>query len=59
MEQHKIWDFYQNNHEIGDAAFDAYPRYHFIAKQVKDSASVLNIGVGRGGLEKILTNRGG
>ena len=58
MNQEKIWDHFQNNEEM-DGAFDnAFPRYAYIAQQVKAGMSVLNIGVGRGGLEKILLNKG-
>lgn len=58
MNQTKIWDHFQNNEEM-DAAFDkAFPRYEYIAQQVASRVSVLNIGVGRGGLENILLKKG-
>lgn len=58
MNQTKIWDHFQNNEEM-DGAFDnAFPRYEYIAQQVSTGMSVLNIGVGRGGLENILLKKG-
>lgn len=57
MDQKKIWDHFQNNEEM-DHAFDkAFPRYAYIANQVASGVSVLNIGVGRGGLESILLKK--
>lgn len=58
MNQTKIWDHFQNNDEM-DGAFDnAFPRYEYIAQQIASGMSVLNIGVGRGGLENILIKKG-
>jgi SAM-dependent methyltransferase len=58
MNQTKIWDYFQNDAEM-DGAFDnAFPRYEYIAQQVASGMSVLNIGVGRGGLENILLKKG-
>lgn len=54
MDQKKIWEYFQNSEEHGDAAFNARARYEFIAKHVASGTHVLNIGVGRGGLEGIL-----
>ena len=58
MDQTKIWDHFQNNDEIGDAFINALPRYEFLAKQIKSGMTILNIGVGRGGLESILVKKG-
>lgn len=58
MDQTKIWDYFQNDEEIGDAAFNARPRYEFLAQQISPEMRVLNIGVGRGGLEAILLKKG-
>jgi SAM-dependent methyltransferase len=58
MNQTKIWDHFQNNDEM-DGVFDnAFPRYQYIAQQIASGMSVLNIGVGRGGLENILLKKG-
>ena len=56
MDQTRIWDFFQND-EAGEAVFNARPRYEFLAGQIADGQRVLDIGVGRGGLESILTRR--
>jgi len=58
MDQTKIWDYFQNDDEVGDVAFNARPRYEFLAKQIAPGSSVLNIGAGRGGLEAILVEQG-
>lgn len=58
MDQTKIWDHFQNDTEMGDAFVNAIPRYDFIARQIASGMCVLNIGVGRGGLEKILLKKG-
>ena len=58
MDQTKIWDYFQNHEEVGDAAFNARPRYEFLAQQIAPSIHALNIGVGRGGLEAILVKKG-
>ncbi|MEJ2061217.1 MAG: class I SAM-dependent methyltransferase [Gammaproteobacteria bacterium] len=57
MEQNKIWEYYQNNDDTDDAFVNARPRYAFISKQISKSSDVLNIGVGRGGLESILVDK--
>lgn len=57
MEQQKIWDYFQSSKEH-DVFNDSTPRYFFLAKKIPLTARVLNIGVGRGGLEKILKSRG-
>lgn len=58
MDQTKIWDHFQNDDEAGDVFINALPRYEFIAKQIALGMSVLNIGVGRGGLESFLLKKG-
>lgn len=57
MDQTKIWEHFQNN-ENEDSFVGALPRYKFIAKQIASGMEVLNIGVGRGGLEGILLKKG-
>ena len=57
MHQEKIWQYFQNDDEVGDAVFNARPRYEFVANQITPGMRVLNIGVGRGGLESILVDR--
>lgn len=57
MDQTRIWDHFQNNDEIGDAFINALPRYVFLARQIKSGMTILNIGVGRGGLESILVEK--
>lgn len=59
MDQTKIWDYFQNNDETGAAFVNAGPRYEHLAQQIKPGMHVLNIGVGRGGLENILLKKGG
>lgn len=54
MDQIKIWDYFQNDSEVADVAFNAESRYRFLSRQVKSGSAVLNIGVGKGGLEEIL-----
>lgn len=58
MDQTKIWDYFQNDDEIGDTFVGARTRYEYIAKKISPGARVLNIGVGRGGLENILIQYG-
>jgi SAM-dependent methyltransferase len=58
MDQIKIWDHFQNDDETDDVFTNAFPRYEFIAQRIKSGMSVLNIGVGRGGLEAILVKKG-
>ncbi len=57
MDQTKIWDHFQNTDETGDAFINALPRYKFLANQIQSGMAVLNIGVGRGGLEAILVKK--
>lgn len=58
MDQEKIWDCYQNNNEMEGVFDNAFPRYEYIAQKIASGVSVLNIGVGRGGLENILLKKG-
>jgi SAM-dependent methyltransferase len=57
MQQNKIWDYFQNSDEIDNAFAGAIPRYQFLAQQILPQMNVLNIGVGRGGLEAILLKK--
>jgi len=57
MQQEKIWNYFQNNTAIADKAFDAGTRYKFLADKTNADLEVLNIGVGRGGLESILLSK--
>lgn len=57
MDQTKIWDYFQNEDTTGDAFAGARTRYEFLSQHIKQGMSVLNIGVGRGGLEAILLQK--
>jgi ubiquinone/menaquinone biosynthesis C-methylase UbiE len=57
MDQSRIWDHYQGSDEAS-SAFDASGgRYRFIARRIRADDTVLNIGIGRGGLERLLKSR--
>lgn len=58
MDQTKIWDYFQNNNEVGDAVFNARSRYEFLAQKIAPGMHTLNVGVGRGGLEALLLKKG-
>lgn len=58
MDQSKIWEHFQNPGEGHDAFSDASPRYRFLARQAGKGTKVLNIGVGRGGLEALMVDKG-
>lgn len=58
MDQTKIWDHFQSGDETSDVFANAVPRYEFIARQIASGLQVLNVGVGRGGLESILLKKG-
>lgn len=58
MDQTKIWDYFQDDDAVGDTFINARPRYEYLARQVASGMHVLNIGVGRGGLENILLKKG-
>jgi SAM-dependent methyltransferase len=58
MDQTKIWEYFQNDQEGGVAFDNASPRYDFLARRIVSGSQVLNVGVGRGGLEAILVKKG-
>ena len=58
MHQEKIWDYFQNDSEISNLVFESSTRYKFIAEKITTKLDVLNIGVGRGGLEEVLISKG-
>lgn len=59
MQQDKVWDYFQNSEEVADmAALKADARYRHLARQTVSGSDVLNIGVGRGGLEALLLAQG-
>ena len=58
MDQTKIWAHFQNDEEAENVFNNALPRYRFIARQISSGMQVLNIGVGRGGLEAIMLKKG-
>ena len=57
MEQQTIWNYFQGDE--GESSFSgSIPRYRYLAKKIQRGKRVLNIGVGRGGLEKLLLDTG-
>lgn len=58
MDQTKVWEYFQNDNEVGEVFNGARPRYQFLAEQIAPGLHTLNIGVGRGGLEAILVKKG-
>ncbi len=58
MDQDKIWELYQNDSALKLVGCKDHGRVAFIARHVPASASVLNIGVGVGTLERMLTASG-
>lgn len=58
MHQEKIWDYFQADEDASDAFARARPRYEFLATRARPGDHVLNIGVGRGGLEALLLAKG-
>lgn len=57
MKQEKIWEYFQAKPGM-EGVFKSESRYFHLADQIPSGAVVLNIGVGRGGLEEILIGRG-
>lgn len=51
MEQDKIWSYFQA--KDSDVFVNSEARYRYLAKKSARGAKILNIGVGRGGLESI------
>jgi len=58
MNQTKIWENFQNSSRMMGAFDSSLARYKFIANHIPSAVKVLNIGVGLGGLEKILIEKG-
>ena len=58
MHQEKIWDYFQADQDVDDAFAQARARYQFLARRLNSGIRVLNIGVGRGGLEALLLAKG-
>ncbi|MAT50405.1 MAG: hypothetical protein CMK32_04380 [Porticoccaceae bacterium] len=58
MDQDKIWDVYQNDPELQCMGCRDGGRVGFFARRLSAPAKVLNIGVGRGSLEKRLVDKG-
>ncbi|MBT3504633.1 MAG: class I SAM-dependent methyltransferase [Piscirickettsiaceae bacterium] len=58
MNQEKIWEAFQNDEELLDVGFPARKRFDFLTKQISIGSSILNIGVGKGYLEKVLVDKG-
>lgn len=57
MQQEKIWDYFQTDPTAKDVLFGSLSRYKFIGKRIPEKSRILNIGIGRGGLEIYLINR--
>lgn len=57
MEQSKIWDHFQSTDSAVDIFRQSLPRYARLASHTRAGEKVLNIGVGRGGLERLLVQR--
>jgi SAM-dependent methyltransferase len=59
MDQAKIWEFFQNNPQQATDVFSkSGPRYEYLARRIARDEQVLNIGVGHGGLEALLIEKG-
>ncbi len=55
MTQEKLWDYFQVEDDSESNVFGASnARYKYLAERIRTGDSVLNIGVGRGGLERLL-----
>jgi ubiquinone/menaquinone biosynthesis C-methylase UbiE len=57
-DQDAIWDVYQNDKIFAESGCPGGGRHEFIANKIKTGITVLNIGVGRGTLERILNEQG-
>ena len=57
-DQKKIWDFFQTNNRVAFSFERNLPRYQFIARFIALGEKVLNIGLVRGDLERILLKLG-
>jgi ubiquinone/menaquinone biosynthesis C-methylase UbiE len=58
QEQDTIWEFYQNEKAFAEYGCPSGGRHEFLARQMKEGLSVLNIGIGRGTLERLMVERG-
>ena len=58
MNQDKIWESYQNDEALQEMGCRDGGRIEYIAKRVPENGRILNIGVGRGTLERILIEKG-
>lgn len=58
MNQDKIWEAFQNDESLVDVSFSARRRFESLAKRIPQNSRVLNIGVGNGYLESLLTQKG-
>jgi SAM-dependent methyltransferase len=58
LDERRIWEYYQNDDVVGDSVFNARPRYAYVAARIQPGDRALNIGVGRGGLEALLVEKG-
>lgn len=58
MNAQNIWDSFQDPKLTLDVFLNSRPRYEFISKYISANQRVLNVGVGRGGLESLLLQKG-
>lgn len=58
MRQEKIWDHFQGDTQGLKTFAHAQPRYAYLAARLPAGARVLNVGVGDGGLERLLLGKG-
>lgn len=58
MRQERIWDHFQGNAQGLKTFVHAQPRYVYLAAHLPAGARVLNVGVGDGGLERLLLDKG-
>ncbi|OSQ41767.1 bifunctional 2-polyprenyl-6-hydroxyphenol methylase/3-demethylubiquinol 3-O-methyltransferase UbiG [Thalassospira sp. MCCC 1A01428] len=58
MNQDKIWDVYQNDESIQQFGCPDGGRIEFISKKCPPNKKILNIGVGKGRLEKLCAEKG-